>query len=166
MSFLSALKDTIVSGAKFLFGMVKNVGPLKIIGIAATAVSIAIPVVKLVRKVFSKVKNRNKDKAPETMVEAAMASPKTRASNPELNYQYNESTNRTAKKVINGSRKKKRNPTITEMAENLRRYNSINAPKDLGETSMLAQIVDSDPALARHFQRQRKSPLRQPIRAT
>ena len=167
MSFLLSLKDAIVAGAKFVFGVIKNVGPLKVVGVALSAVSLAIPVCKMVRKVVDKIKSRGRDKAPTTMTEAAMASPKTRAANPELNYQYNESTKRTARRVVEQINKgKKKNLTLSEMVNNLRRYDSIYAPKKATTKSYLAELVDSNPDLAKQFGRKPNQgyPFRPPIR--
>lgn len=107
MAFLAAIKAAVCTGAKFLWGVITRVGPLKVVGVIATAAVAAVPVAKLVKKVVNRIKTKGKDKAPSTITEMAMADNKTRESNPELLQTYNESIKRTAERIFGNKKRSK-----------------------------------------------------------
>lgn len=154
MAFLAAIKAAVVTGAKFLWGVIKHVGPLKVVGVIATAAAAAVPVVKLVKKVVNRIKTKGKDKAPSTMTEIAIADPKTRESNPEANQAYNESVKRTAERVF-GSKKSK-NWKLKELDKRLKSRGSVQ-----NDEYPLRSFVEGNDALKNYFNV--KSPCRPPF---
>lgn len=157
MAFLAAIKAAVVTGAKFLWGVIKHVGPLKVVGVIATAAAAAVPIAKLVKKVVTRIKTKGKDRAPSTMTEMAISDSKTRESNPEALQNYNESVKRTAERVF-GNKKKPKNWTLKALDNKLKNRGSAHIDED---EYPLRSFVEGNDALRNYFNV--KSPCRPPF---
>lgn len=147
----AAIKAVIQKILGFCTKILTATGPLAVVRDVLSLTTIALGLIKFVKKLIKKIKEHKKSKQPETVTEYALANEEVRESAPEVKEMYESSIKKTANKLIGKPKKQiKDSKKLKDMLDALDEIDAVGnrKPKTKSRREMgVSELLDSDPVL-------------------